>query len=162
MQGEALYQRDRNAAELRWFFREAEGDMGLRSNYGGMVQRLQGVSGGGTMRLELDGRNIAAAGRARRVKASLLQLSAEHWGVLSVAYSQPGGMVNLAGIMSLLKSTEAEHQLSRTTRPLPDWLERLGRRPTTSLRQRLYARLKGEAERFLEEALDAYSKARRR
>lgn len=158
----APYQRERVAAELRWYYREAEGDMGLRSNFGPMVTRLQGLTGGGALHLELDGRQVAAAGRARRVKAALVQLSVTHWGVLAVAYGQPGGALNLVGIIAMLKSTETEHQLSRTTRPLPDWLERLGRRPTTTLRQRLYARLKGEAERLLEEALDAYSAARRR
>lgn len=162
MGAELLYARDRNAAELRWYYREAEGDMGLRSNFAPMVSRLQGVLGGGPLRLELDGRNVAAAGRARRVKAALEQLGVGQQYVLGVAFGNPREPRNVEGLVCTLKSAEEEWRLSRTTRTLPDWVARLGRLPTTQLRARLYARLRGEAERLLEEALDAYSAARRR
>jgi hypothetical protein len=162
MGAEVLYARERFSAELRWYFREAEGDMGLRSNYSPMVSRLQGVLGGGPLRLELDGRNVAAAGRARRVKAALELLSPVQWWTLGVAFGNAVLPVNLVGLMCTTKSADEEWRLSRTTRTLPDWVERLGRKPTTTLRQRLYAKLKHEAEALLEDALDAYSKARRR
>jgi hypothetical protein len=157
------FEKERLSAELRWYYREAEGDMGLRSNYGPMVAALQGVlGGGGPLKLELDGRHVAAAARARRVRTALEQLVDAQRQVLRVSYAHPGGALDLVGLMCLAQSASTEWRLSRTTRTLPDWLQRLGRHPTTWVRQQLYERLRHEAQALLEEALDAYSKARRR
>ncbi|MFN7133513.1 MAG: hypothetical protein ACK4N5_15660, partial [Myxococcales bacterium] len=61
-------------SELRWVFTEADGDIGLRSNFGAMVGLLEiGARSGSSQPLayEIDPQRIEAAAAERRIRRAL-------------------------------------------------------------------------------------------
>lgn len=150
-------------AELRWFFSQADGEMGLRSNFTGIVARIEGGGGTGVAH-HVDTRRLEAAARARRIAAALSSVSKPERTVLFAAYSREPESRLLCVMLHTPEAREA-HRKSRSTRSLGVWLERLCaavKSPHEFERRRTFARIHAAAVRSLEGALDAYSKHARR
>jgi hypothetical protein len=148
---------ERIAADLRFFFRDAAGAIGLKSNFGGMVASLEGGGFNPRHTYEVDERKLQAAERARKISAVLDELGWERV-VLGVAYKYPDGDERLIGILA---TTKAEYKRSRTKRDLRDWLDRL-RQNKDSGRRFTFALLRDEALQLLTRALDEYSRVSNR
>lgn len=144
---------ERHAADLRWYFRDSPGELGLRSNFGGMVASLEG--GGWTPKPthEVEERRLQAAERARRVLRALEGCPVWARVVLSIAYRYADGEQRLIGALS---AAAQEHRRSRTKRSLADWLERM-RKSKEPLRRKLYSDLRLNMLGLLEEALESYT-----
>jgi len=132
-------------SELRWFFADADGDMGLRSNFPAMVTSLQmgGRSGSVTpVSVELNDRWFEAATRSRLCRRALEAI----------------------GPVRAHRAARDAHQRSRSARSLEEWLYRLAWRvthgaPEPEDSERL-ATISREAERMLLSALGAFASAR--
>lgn len=154
-------------ADLRWRFTQADGDMGLRSLYPGMVLKLQ-LAGGPPptpVLRELDPRWVAAAERARLIDRALEQLQPQHRNVLWACYGdhQLPELHAYGDLAGLIPDVAADHhRRSRTTRTLADWLARLARRAKKEpAAARTHAAITREAEALLAQAARAYGGARR-
>lgn len=158
-------------ADLRWYFNEADGDMGLKSSFGPMVARLEApLSRGGALIVDIDERKLNAASRARTVKRALecLPLDAQH--VLRAAYTarpdspqRPDALKrwrDLAGVVEASEAAKATHKKSRSTRPFLEWLERIVK-PSATVSARAWAlEVRREAEGRLMGAVRAYTASR--
>lgn len=144
-----------SSSDLRWFFRDSEGAMGLRSNFGGMVAQLEG--GGYSQRAgyELDDRAVVAAERAREIKKALEASPIWAQLVLRIAYRQADGERRLIGITT---SAALAHARSRSKRGLGEWIEKC-RTSKDMARKKEWAALRAESQGLLEEALSAYGSA---
>lgn len=73
-------------ADLRWLYLEAEGELGMQSNFGGFVALMQrGVAGGGDYDQDpITERQAAAARRCRRITEWLCTLGHEHRRILEL------------------------------------------------------------------------------
>jgi hypothetical protein len=152
--------------DLRWFFVESAGAMGVRSNFGAIVRMIDGGrSPQSGMPREIEGRILASAGRARAVQATLERCGDEHAQVLRRCYGETspaelavfGKAGNLVPLSSLL---EQGHRASRSKRPIAEWLQLLAARlgkGTAGLKDRALAReLTRDAEAMLTQAQRAY------
>lgn len=174
MQLKDLRLSSQDEADLRWFWTESDGALGLRSMFPQQMAQLQ-LGGGrrGThtpIQREPDRRLVEAATRARLISRALETIHQEHVRVLRSAYgdSVHRPLTVLYGELSeLVVRTEAArraHRKSRTTRSLEDWLVRLVRRADRGeqgAKHTVYA-VKAEAEARLVGAARAYSESRRR
>lgn len=162
-------------AELRWVFSEADGDIGLTSNYGAMVGLLEVGSRSGSSQpaaYEIDVERIEAAGRERRIRLALDAIGHRHAQVLRVQYG-PGrapelpAFGELAGLAMFTSAAHRAHQASGTNRSLPDWLARLAERvrrnrAASDVRDLMVVNeIRREAEALLVAASGAYARARR-
>jgi hypothetical protein len=152
------------AAELRWFWRESSGELGLRSNFTSLVARLEG---GGPMAVstELDNRRIQAARRARGIQTALDELSAADWRVLWLAFGADGAAAGTERLWLVALETEVfgeEYRRSHTTRPPLEWLRRVAdaARRGEWERRRLWTKIQASAEQELGRALSTYLVAR--
>jgi len=157
-------------SELRWFFADADGDMGLRSNFPAMVTSLQmgGRSGSVTpVSVELNDRWFEAATRSRLCRRALEAIGPVRAHLLFCAF---GGCREVApfgrttGVVPLTRAARDAHQRSRSARSLEEWLYRLAWRvthgaPEPEDSERL-ATISREAERMLLSALGAFASAR--
>lgn len=143
------------AADLRWLFHSADGAMGLKSNFAGMMASLEGGHSARTV-YDVDDRQLQAAERSRRIRRAL-ELTPD-WArvVLGVLFRRPED--GETALICALSSTAEEHRRSRTRRQLEDWLERT-RTSSSAARRMLYVRLSDEASRVAGEALGLYAKA---
>ena len=145
------------AADLRWFFLESDGEMGLRSNFGAVVAGLEG--GGHTARVNHDvaDRVMAAAERARHIRRTMEAEAVPVWAqvVLRVAFRREDGELALMGALT---SAVREHRRSRTKRSIEEWLAKT-RDSKSPERRLLYAQLRAEVTSLAEEALDLYAQA---
>lgn len=164
-------------SDLRWFFNEADGDMGLRSMFPQQMQQLQ--LGGGRRGThtpvihEPDGRLVAAATRARLVSRALEGIGTRYTGTLRSAYgrlehAELHGFQELAGLVVYTAAAARLHRRSRTVRPVPDWLARMyllaqptKKKPANPDAQRIVWEVRSEAEAQLIDASRAYSRAKR-
>lgn len=146
---------ERHAADLRFFFRDAAGAMGLRSNFGGMVASLEGGGFHPKPNHEVADHVLFAAERARRVLRVLEACPVWARVVLSIAYRHADGEQRLMGALT---AASQEHRRSRTKRTLQDWLERM-RKSKEPLRRKLYSDLRLNMLALLEEALESYTSA---
>jgi hypothetical protein len=146
---------ERIAADLRWVFRDSEGELGLKSNFGGMIASLEG--GGWTPKPthEVDERRLQAAERRRRILEVLDAIPVWARVVLSITYRYADGENLLVGILTV---TAQEHRRSRTVRSLADWLERI-RLSKDPGRRRTYSQLRLAAADLLCCAFDSYTDA---
>jgi hypothetical protein len=156
----------RTADDLRWFFREADGECGLRSNYPGMIQRLQApLTFSSRLRSEPDVRWLHASTRARRISRALEQIGHDHTLTLREAFNGLAPAVlhaydELAALA--LQVGVGPHRRSRTSRTLLDWLARIARNATkTPAAARWLAEVRGLAREQLDEALRAFEIARK-
>lgn len=148
------------AADLRWFWREASGDLGLSSNFMAVVSRIEGATPAGNTG-EPDVRRLEAAARARRISATLGGMAPDAIRVLRLAFGSPDGDLRMVA----LSTTECEdaYRRSRTRRPPAEWFERLSisaRKGDDLERRRTWARIQASAQLALSRALDAYVSTR--
>jgi len=143
------------AADLRWYYRDSAGAMGLRSNFGGMVAQLEGGGFHQRASYEADERAIRAAERARNIRKALDSTPIWARVALGVAYRLADGERRLLGITVL---AAGEHRRSRSKRELGEWIERC-RVSKDLAKKKLWAKLRAEAQGLLESALSAYGSA---
>jgi hypothetical protein len=160
----------RSAADLRWYFCDAAGEMGLRSNFGAMVAGLEagGRRGGAPMK-DMDPRVIAAATRARRITRVLEHLAAAHLLTLARVYgsSEHPGLESFGTLGSLFPETQAAHRahvVSQSRKPFETWLFRRAQRVSAGkgsrAEQAFIIEVSREAEAMLAAASRAYLRKR--
>jgi hypothetical protein len=123
----------RTEDDLVWRFKEADGEMGLRSNMGGFVALIErGLGGSSALRdCEPDGRAVEAARRARAIDQALAgagqlvdvpvaDLARLHFG------ERPRFGLFLPNLVEVVPPAAAAHRRCRSRRPLRAWLVRLG------------------------------------
>lgn len=144
-------------AELRWYWRESHGELGLRSNFTSMVARLEGGAAPQAVP-EVDGRRLEAARRARRIARRLEEMPAHLVRALWLVFAAPES----AGLR-LVAIDEPEcveaHVRSRSKRKRAEWYDRLTKAAQLGYdieRRRLWIRIQAAADKRLCEALDAY------
>lgn len=155
--------REEIAAELRWLFRDSRGELGLKSNFGGVVARIEG-GGPGSDAHHVDMRRIEAATRARHISKVLDALPKTHFTVLFAAFAWDADH-KLLWVMRETPEAVEEYGKSRSTRLMRDWLERLcvaARNEANYERRRVFARIHAAAEKLLREALNAYARQQNR
>jgi hypothetical protein len=140
---------------LRWYFLDAGGDLGQRSNFESVANRIGGVFAPAQTSGNMDGRMIASAGRYKRVERALRGIGA-HQVVVLHAFA----MHRELGVMLIQKAARDAHREARSTRSLPEWLERIGPRKGKSQKiehARLWLRIRGDATRELDRAIREFS-----
>jgi hypothetical protein len=155
--------------ELRWLFVESDGALGLRSNYSGMVARLQAFRSGGFAKpFEYEDQTIEAATRARRIRRALERAGAAHARTLAATYGPtvPAELVDpfgdLAGLVSDSATARATYEASSTTRRYVEWLARLDAAVRAGqARWSLLDQVRREADAQLVAASRAYGAAQR-
>jgi hypothetical protein len=123
----------RTEDDLYWFFKEAAGEMGLRSNMGGFTALIErGLAGGSALRdCEPDGRAVDAARRAREIEQALaaagelVNVPVEALARLHFAEDRRFGP-ELPNLVEVVPEACAAHERFRSRRPLRAWLQRLG------------------------------------
>lgn len=143
------------SADLRWYFRDSAGAMGLRSNFGGMVAQLEGGGFHQRAGYEADQRALEAAERAREIRKALDASPVWAQVVLRIAYRLMDGERRLIGITT---SAALAHARSRSKRELGEWLEKC-RTSKDMGRKKEWAALRAESQGLLEDALSAYGLA---
>ena len=153
-------------ADLAWYFREADGDMGLCSNYQGMVLKLQAPrASSGRPPSGPEGRVFGAATRARRISRALEVIGKARSDTLRMAYdgnapAELHAYHELAGLV--LEEGAPVHRRSRSRRSLVQWLARLAQRaPKDAVAARWLAEVRSLAEVRLMAAARAFEGARR-
>lgn len=141
-------------ADLRWFYRDSEGALGLKSNYGGMLASLEGGGFHPTGSYEVDMRKLEAAERARHISIALGNTKLWARVVLAVALRYSDGDVRLIGALA---STNAEYRRARSRRSLVEWLERTYLSKDTRRRQ-LFSNLREEARALLCSAVGDFAR----
>lgn len=138
-------------AELRWYFLEASGDLGLRSNFDAVAKRIGGIYSPPTTSGDLDGRLFNSAVRHRRVDKAIKAMPPR-----SVIVLHAHAHHEMLGVMLIQRSAERAHRLSRSARSLPDWVAKLApnrERPPKVEHQRLWLHIRADAQRELDRAL---------
>ena len=148
---------ERIASDLRWLFRDSHGELGLKSNFAGMIASLEGGGWKPKPTHELDERRLQAAERARRLLETLDTVPVWARVALAITYRYSDGETRLLGALTLAAQ---EHRRSRTRRPLEDWLERM-RLSKDPARRRLYSQIRIAATDLLNRAFDEYHDASR-
>jgi hypothetical protein len=147
--------------EIRWFFRDAAGDMGLASNFGGMVAALEGGGFCPAPSYEISSSRLRAATEAREIRKALDTLAERDIAarvLVGVAFRGEGADERHALIAAMTLAAE-EHRRSRSRRPLPEWLEKQ-RTSKEQVRRRKFLQLRDHAKAKLDEALEAYARCR--
>lgn len=145
--------------ELRWFYGEMAGEMGLRSNFMSLVNKLSGIYSSADPNSNIDGRIMAAASRGRKIARSLKHLSDDHNKTLYL-YAQGHPVDPLITIMA---HSPTAHDLwceSRSRRKFGDWLVKLSHVDgAPEKRVRTWLRIKSEARRQVDSALAAFQRS---
>src|SRR6266851_8211265 len=108
------------AAELRWYFRLAPGEVGLSSNFGPMVRRLQGIHAAPNG-VPVDGQRMAAAGRMSRIEVRLKRLASSDQYVVRLAFSGETHR-DLVRVLLTMPSAQAAFVQSKSKRSLFAWV----------------------------------------
>lgn len=160
-------------ADLRWFWTESDGAMGLKSLFPAQIAQLQiGAGRRGThtpIQHEVDGRLVEAATRARLISRALECMPRGHVRVLRAAYGDAHHhqlrpiYADLADLAPETDAAQKAHRRSRTTRALAEWLIRLAKRATRGEQEpkRILYLVRSEAEATLVSAHRAYVQSRR-
>jgi hypothetical protein len=129
--------------------------MGQRSNFESVARRIGGIYAPQQTSTDLDGRLIQSATRYKRVERALRGINPHHTIVLHAF-----AMHRELGVMLIQKSARDAHRLARSTRSLPEWLERIGPRkgkPQKPEHGRLWLRIRADATRELDRAMTEFS-----
>jgi hypothetical protein len=159
---------DAIAAELRWYWASATGEMGLKSNFEAICARIRlGVGLGGKLMAEMDERCIEAATRERHVRRALVKVSDRDAAILVHAFGPDTREIPVfgraTGVVPLTRVARNTWANSGTTRTLEDWLARLvvrvhtGRGNDPDGDVDLLKAIGSEAEQMLQGALQAYA-----
>lgn len=142
------------AANLRWYYRLSDGEMGLQSNFGSLVARLEGRGGTG-QQTEIDGRRLEAAARARRISKALEKLDQVPRKALRAAFGG-GEALDLVSVVLMLPEASEAHRRSRTSRPIREWLKKLCA-TADPVRRRMFLELSRAAEQMVDSALSRFA-----
>lgn len=140
--------------ELRWYFLESQGDLGLRSNFESISSRIGGVYGTPQTSGNLDGRMFAAATRYKRVDRAVKAMTPS-----SVLVLHAFAHHEMLGVMLASKTARDEHRASRTARSLADWMQRIAPRkekPQTAGQSRAWLAIRADATRSLDRAMGEF------
>ena len=158
-------------ADLRWFWNEADGDMGVRSSFPAMVARLEcGGATGGRPIMEIADHCLEAAGRARIISRALHELPEHHQRVLGAAFGpcahELPGLGMAAPVAPMTEAALAAHKASGTDRSIEEWLVRLCARVNSkkarasNAQDRLaFEAIRDEAQASLRRAVNAFDVA---
>ena len=140
--------------ELRWYFIDAGGDLGLRSNFESVARRIGGIYSPPQTSAEMDGRLLQSASRFKRVDRAIKSMD-PHLAVVLHAFAHHREL----GVMLIQKSARDAHRAARSKRSLPDWLERIA--PHKGKEQkpehgRLWVRIRADATRELDRAMNDF------
>ncbi len=161
---------DTLVAELRWFWADATGDMGLKSNFEAMRARMQRCAAkGGQPNTDIDERCVDAATREKRVRRALARVP-DHEAIVLVNALGPGtreipAFGRATGVVPMTRAARQTWLSSGTNRSLEDWLARLvirvhtGRGDDPAGDAALLKAIRQEAEQMLHAALQAYAAA---
>lgn len=144
--------------ELRWYYNEMKGELGLRSNFMSIVNKLSGFYGAADPNSNIDGRILAAASRAKKVARGLARLQPDQSNIL---YLYTIGHPEEALMPIIINSKDAQnlHKKSRSRKPFEEWCLNLVPKKDCNpddKRTRLWLKLKAEATRKLERCLSAF------
>jgi hypothetical protein len=120
----------RAISDLRWYFTDAAGDMGLASNFEPMRAALErGGRSEGLHVVEANPRQFDAATRERHVRRALERLSEWDRQVLRAAFGRSErdlpAFGRATGVVPMTEAARLAHQHSGSPRPLEEWLARL-------------------------------------
>lgn len=144
--------------ELRWYYSEMSGEMGLRSNFMSVVNKLSGFYGANDPNSNIDGRLLAAAGRAKKVARGLKALSEEQQSTL-LHYCNGHSIDPMLPIMLKSQLAYTIWKDSKSRRQFEEWLLKLVPKPgcdETDKRTRTWLKLKAEAQRNLDRAIASF------
>ena len=113
----------RVADELTWRWQEADGDMGLHSNFASMIALLErGTSGGGPRSAiaEIDERGILAAAKVRHIDRALARLRERDVDLLFALFGAP--VENWAALLWHIPAARRAHASSGSRHCLEDWV----------------------------------------
>jgi hypothetical protein len=156
------------AEALRWYFSQAMAELGDRSNFSAMVQRLQRKNSRRPARWDAVEALFDAAHRARRIERVLEALDDETHRVLGLAFGEaPAGPMaaygDLASLVLCSPAAQAEHRRAHSARTLPDWLAWLPKHVNVDLEARnAFLSLTAEASARRDRALAAFVEMRRK
>lgn len=123
--------------DWHWYFNEAYGEMGLRSNMGGFLTLIErGIGNPGGADFEMDSRQLAAARTAKGIEQAFIAAGRAPGFELSVIdvarieYGEPPRYgPKLSNLVALLPQAIERAQRKARTRRAPElWLPRLGAR----------------------------------
>jgi hypothetical protein len=145
---------EQTAAQLRFYYRDAPGALGLKSNFGAMISSLEG--GGWTPRPthEVPEHRLEAAHRTRHIHSVLELVPVWARCVLGVTFRYHDGAELM--LCATLLAVDY-HRRSKTKRTIGDWVERC-RKSKDPKRNRLWLELRQNADAIIEEALDEYER----
>jgi hypothetical protein len=163
---------DAIAAELRWYWADATGDMGLKSNFEAMRARMQrAASRGGKPNVDIDERCVEAATREKHIRRALAQVPDREAVILVHAFGPGIREIPVfgpaTGVVPLTRVARQAWAKSGTTRTLEDWLARLllrvhtGRGHDPAGDAALLRAIRLEAQGTLRSAMKAYGALRR-
>lgn len=123
---------------LKWFWQSADGEMGLRSNFGAMVAQLEGGHTGGGDLDDVEQRmlmRLEAAGRARQIRRAFENVPGAHlWILRAVFGSGARELPALGAVAPLAPYTRAAleaHAASGSDKTIEEWIVRLCHRCAT-------------------------------
>ncbi len=158
--------------DLRWYFNESSGAMGLKSNFAGMVMNIQAPrSHGNSCAAVIGEHQVEAASRARWVSRVLTAVGEDHARTLRAAYqarqsNDPAAAAlkafgELGSLVLESPATVEYHRRSRSQKPLLDWLLRISRKQASPAARSQCAEVRRDAEARLAKAARAYVEAKR-
>lgn len=162
----------RDEQELKWFFNDAMGALGLKSGFPAMILNIQApMSRGNTIAADIGEHLIAAASRERFILRTFERVARKHYDVLWAAYRAPelnetslpylAHFGELGAVVRDSPLTAQVHARSRSTKPLLEWLARIARPQASPTAKSQAAEVRRDAERRLAEAGRAYAAAKR-
>lgn len=164
-------------SDLQWYFNTREGEMGLGSNFGAVVHRIETGGRGGSSASPnrgYDARKLAAADREAPIKSAIESLAGYHQDTLRYAYcartlldhhgreahTRLVAYGSLAGLVVVSPTALKEHDASKRT--LTEWLERVAKNARRYVTQgKIFNAINREAEERLMAGAGAYERAAR-
>lgn len=158
----------RAVSDLRWYWGEADGAMGRRSNFEPMRARLEtGGRTGGAPIMEIDERCIEAATRERHIRRALGCLTEQDHKILHSAFGRGErdlpAFGRATGVVTNTLSALKAWQESKTKKPIEEWVARMVCRAVKDeTSARIVSAVRREADAAVGAALARFSSARRR
>lgn len=116
----------RVADELSWRWQSADGDMGIRSNFGAMVTMLtMGGPSGGRPIMDIDDHCIASAAKVRHIDRALARVPKGERALLRALFASPEGDSEV--LLGLLRSARVLRDLPSASTTLTERFDALAR-----------------------------------
>ncbi len=154
----------RVADELTWRWQQADGDMGLHSNFTAMIAMIEsGGHGRGQLIAEIGEHCVKAAAKVRHIDRALAQLDGRDVEVLFAVCGAP--TEDLAALLRAIPAARKAHALSGPQGPINAWGAALFERAVLQADPpacRLASAIRHQARALLARASGRYIEARRR